>query len=100
MRGATKILEAQHRSGDAFDGPMVLLDHVTQVLDLTDRDGRLPLGVSRVQRSRLEPFLSMVIVSGTPFLAVDFSNKRRAANLSRLALNRKSIVLPALSTPR
>ena len=22
--GATKILEAQHRSGDAFDGPMVL----------------------------------------------------------------------------
>jgi hypothetical protein len=30
--GATKILEAQHRSGDAFDGPMVLLDHVIQVL--------------------------------------------------------------------
>jgi hypothetical protein len=23
--GTTKILEAQHRSGDAFDGPMVLV---------------------------------------------------------------------------
>jgi hypothetical protein len=51
--GATKILEAQHRSGDAFDGPMVLLDHVIQVLDLTDRDGRLPLGVHPVQRSQI-----------------------------------------------
>jgi hypothetical protein len=40
--GATKILEAEHRSGDAFDGPMILLDHVIQVLDLTNRDGRSP----------------------------------------------------------
>ena len=24
--GTAKILEAQHRSGDAFDGPMILLD--------------------------------------------------------------------------
>ena len=51
--GATKIPEAQHRSGDAFDGPMVLLDHVIQVLDLTNRDGRLPLGVHRVQRGQI-----------------------------------------------
>jgi hypothetical protein len=40
--GATKILEAVHRSGDAFDGSMILLDHVIQVLDLTNRDGRSP----------------------------------------------------------
>jgi hypothetical protein len=35
------------------DGPMVLLDHVIQVLDLTNRDGRLPLGVHRVQRGQI-----------------------------------------------
>jgi hypothetical protein len=51
--GATKILEAQHRSGDAFDGPMVVLDHVIQLLDLTNRDGRLALGVHRVQRGQI-----------------------------------------------
>ena len=51
--GTTKIFEAKHRSGDAFDGPMVLLDHVIQVLDLTNRDGRLPLGVHRVQRGQI-----------------------------------------------
>jgi len=32
---------------------MVLLDQVIQVLDLTDCDGRLSLGVDRVQRSQI-----------------------------------------------
>lgn len=36
--GAAKILEAQHRSGSTFDGTVVLLDNVVQVLDLAHHD--------------------------------------------------------------
>jgi hypothetical protein len=43
--GAAKILESEHRSGSAFNGTVVLLDDVVQVLDLAYDD----------------PFLSSVI---------------------------------------
>ena len=36
--GAAKILEAEHESGSAFIGTVVLLDDVVQVLDLTHDD--------------------------------------------------------------
>jgi hypothetical protein len=34
MRAQRKILEADHRSGPTFDGTVVLLDNIVQVLDL------------------------------------------------------------------
>ena len=36
--GAAKILEAEHRSGSAFIGTVVLLDDVVQILDLAHDD--------------------------------------------------------------
>jgi hypothetical protein len=50
---AVKILEPEHRSGLAFDGSMVLLHDVVQILDLTNLDGRLALGVHRVKRGQI-----------------------------------------------
>jgi hypothetical protein len=50
---AVEILEPEHRSDSAFDGPMVLLDDVVQILDLTNLDGRLALGIHRVKRSQI-----------------------------------------------
>lgn len=46
---AAKVLEAEHRSSQSLDGPMVLLDDVVQVLDLSNGDGRFPFGVDAVQ---------------------------------------------------
>ena len=48
-----KTLEPQHRPDDPLDGPMVLFDHVVQVPDLTDLDGRFVLGIDRVQRGQI-----------------------------------------------
>jgi hypothetical protein len=36
--GTSKRLEPQHRSGDSFDGPVILLDDVVQVFVLTHQD--------------------------------------------------------------
>ena len=36
--GAAKVLEAEHRSGSTFNGTVVLLDEVVQVLDLAHDD--------------------------------------------------------------
>src|ERR1035438_1002765 len=44
--GATKLLEAKHRSGSAFNGTVVLLYDVVQVLDLTHDD---PLSSSGIK---------------------------------------------------
>src|ERR1700712_3086341 len=48
-----EVLELEHRSDDAFDGPMVLLNHVVQILDLANLDECVALGVHRVQRSQI-----------------------------------------------
>jgi hypothetical protein len=45
----TKILETQHRFDDAFDGTMVLLDNVVQILVLPDLDGRFPSSIDHLQ---------------------------------------------------
>jgi hypothetical protein len=46
---AVEVFEPQHRSSSTFDGPMVLLDYVVQILDLTNLDGCLALRVHRMQ---------------------------------------------------
>ena len=48
----------------------------------------------------LAPLLSMLIFCGVPHWSMDLRKKRKAALRSRLAVNRKSIVWPALSTAR
>jgi hypothetical protein len=50
---AAEILEAEHQSGDAFDGPMVLPDHIVQILDLTNLDECVAPGVHRVQHGQI-----------------------------------------------
>src|SRR5450830_1894562 len=48
----------------------------------------------------LAPLLSMVTFAGTPLGCMALAKKRMAAALSRLAVRRKSTVLPSLSTAR
>jgi hypothetical protein len=64
--GATKILDAPHRSGDAFDDPMITLCRAIQVLDFTNLDGAFPARRSpRAAWPDLSRFFRwMVTVSG------------------------------------
>jgi hypothetical protein len=71
---ATKILEAQHRPGDAFDRPVILLYDVVRILDLADLDRRFPFSIELWMAARLAPLFPMVTVSGTPFWPMAFSN--------------------------
>src|SRR5476649_2541508 len=48
----------------------------------------------------LAPLLSMATLSGAPFSRMALSKKRFAAAMSRLAVRRKSMVFPCLSTAR
>jgi hypothetical protein len=48
----------------------------------------------------LAPLLSIVIFSGVPFHLIALRTNRSAALRSRLAVSRKSTVVPALSTAR
>jgi hypothetical protein len=50
---AVEVLEAEHRPGSAFDGPMVLLDDVIQILSLSNLDGYLTIVVDRVDGSQI-----------------------------------------------
>ena len=69
-----------------FGGPKSLeVQHFAFVIDL-------------IHAALLAPLLSMVTFSGIPLAFMDFSKNRRAAALSRLAVSRKSTVLPSLST--
>lgn len=45
-----EILESERRSGSAFDGPMVLLHDVLQILDLTNVDVLVEIPISPVSR--------------------------------------------------
>ncbi len=67
MTRAVEILEPQHRPSDAFDGPMVLLNNIVEVLHLTDLDGRFALGVHRVQRGKIGTAFVDGYRLGTPF---------------------------------
>src|ERR1035438_8435237 len=44
--GAAKHFEAEHRSGSAFNGTVVLLDDVVQVLDLAHDDSLPSSGIN------------------------------------------------------
>jgi hypothetical protein len=44
---AVELPEPGHRSGSAFDGPMDLLHDVVRILDLTNRNAHLALGIHR-----------------------------------------------------
>jgi len=50
---AAEVLEAEHWSDDAFDGPMVLLNDVVQILELTNLDRCVAFGVHSVQRGQI-----------------------------------------------
>ena len=47
--GTAKILESEHGPGTALDRPVVLFHDIVEILGLTDLNGRLTLGVHRVQ---------------------------------------------------
>jgi len=99
--GAAKILEAEHRSGSAFNGSVIWLDDVVPYL--TWRPAHTTIGFSRpaLMASRaatFEPLLSMVTLSGAPLRSIACSKNLRAAALSRCTRSKKSTVSPALST--
>jgi hypothetical protein len=50
-------LESHHRSDDAFDSAVILLDDVVQILALADLDRCRPLGVKRFERSQIDAAL-------------------------------------------
>ena len=50
---AAKCLESQHGSHDALDGPVVLLDDVVEVLDLTHLDVRAGIGLNALDGRRV-----------------------------------------------
>ena len=51
--GTPEILEAHHWPDSAFDVPMILFDHVVQILDLPDLDGRFPCRVDGLQSRQI-----------------------------------------------
>ena len=50
---APKILETHHGFDDTFDGTMVLLDNVIQILVLPDFDGRFTFRINRIQGGQI-----------------------------------------------
>ena len=70
---APKILEPQPWPRSTFDGPVILLDDVVQVLALTDPDRCLALRVHRVQGSQIGAAFVHGDRSGAPFWAIAFS---------------------------
>ena len=94
-----KGIKIEHRSGQPFDDAMILFDGGVERFYLTNHDRTpLPALISSVA-ALLAPYLSIVTFSRISCMAL--SKKRMAAAaLSRLSLNRKSIVYPCLSTTR
>ena len=77
------------------------LDDVVEIFDLANDDLNFPAVIDVVDRRLVvAPLLSIVTFSGAPFSRMALSKKRLAAALSRLAVNRKSTVLPLLSIAR
>jgi hypothetical protein len=92
--------EAGHRPSKAFDSTMILLYDIVEVFDLPDLDGVSRSVFNWSRAALLAPLLSIVTVPGTSLYRIALSKKRLAAEASRLAVNRKSMVLPCLSTVR
>jgi hypothetical protein len=65
--GATKILEAEHRTRASLDRPMVLLDNIVQILVLANLIGVSRSAFRASSAARFAPLLSIVTVSGRRF---------------------------------
>ena len=95
----TEVFESEHRPSSPFDGVVILLNKVIQILRLAQFNG-LTYSVDQAMGSLLAPLLSMVIFSGTSCSTIARSKNRGAAALSRLAVSRKSTVWPSDSMAR
>ena len=97
---ATEGFESEHPSSDALDRPVVLLNDVVEVLTLPNRYRRVMLDVIAVDARGVSPLWSIVMVVGSALFPMARVRNRCAAARSRLAVSRKSMVLPALFTAR
>ncbi len=79
---------------------MVLLNEVIQILVLPDLDRRFPLSIDRLQGREVRATLVHRDGLWRTVLGDGLFEERRAGAVSRRARNRKSMVLPALSTAR
>jgi len=79
--------------------PMVLLDEVVQIFGLADLDGRFTIGIDGFERSEIGAAFVYRHRLGDTILSDRFL-KVTPGSLSRCARNRKSMVLPSLSTAR
>ena len=100
LGGRSKGFETEHGSGDAFDGAVILLDDIVEVFDLTNLHRNFLVFDDLVDGC----FIGAALVHGH-FLrnligTHGLLENRMRAFLSRLAVSRKSTVLPALSTAR
>ena len=77
--GAAKGFEAEHPPDDAFDGAVVRLDEVAQVLRLEQFDGRPLSAWTLMFGAVLAPLWSIVTLSGTPCRSMARSKNARAA---------------------
>ena len=77
---------------------MILFDDVLEVFDLTDLDAPSVFALWLSIAAVLAPLLSIVIFFGVSFHLIALRKNRSAALRSRMAVSRKSTVVPALST--
>ena len=74
-----KRLESEHRLGDSFNSPVVLLDDIVEVFVLAHQDVYTGISLDTFVAAVLAPLLSMVIFSGKPCRLMARSKKRLAA---------------------
>ncbi|MGF6767098.1 hypothetical protein P3T24_007460 [Paraburkholderia sp. GAS33] len=91
MTLAAEVLEPDFRSVDAFDRPMVLLNHVIQILDLTNLGGRVAPSVHHAQRGQVGSAFVDRHRLGYAVLLERFLEKNWSVALLRLVRRRKSM---------
>jgi hypothetical protein len=64
--GRTKGFEAEHGSDDPFDGPVVLLDEIVQILALADLDFVAGFLLECLESRGIGATLAIVTLSGRP----------------------------------
>jgi hypothetical protein len=95
----SKRFESQHRAYAAFDVAVILFNQIIQSLTVMVSSSGLS-ALSVVSAAVLAPLLSIVTIAGAPWCRMALRKKRNAAAASRLAVSRKSMVLPSVSTAR
>jgi len=100
-RAQLKFLNPSIGRGSTFNGTMVLLDDVVQILDLTNLDGRLAPGIHRVKRSQTgAAFVDGYRLGRAVLTDCPFEEAPGSSLVPPGPEQRKSMVLPALSTAR